>query len=61
MNNREIHLLEQEDYCLNKDHEMINWIKEQVGLGRMVTINSIVDINDYIYKLRVRVYGKENA
>lgn len=62
MNNRDIqHLLKQEDYCLKRDAEMLEWIEEQAALGCMVTINGIIDSNDYTYKLRVRVYGEEES
>lgn len=61
MNKGNMHLLEQEDYLLNRDDKMLEWIKEQAALGRMVIINGIIDSNDYTYKLRVRAYGKEES
>lgn len=61
MSNRDMHLLEQEDYCLKRGAEMLKWIEEQVALGRMVVINGIIDNSDYTYKLRVHVFGQESA
>lgn len=60
MSNLGMHLLEQEDYSLKRDVEMLEWIKEQAALCRMVTINGIVDSSDYTYRLRVRIFGEED-